>query len=219
MERPDVIPKRRRGATGRTLAAGALCLVAFAGACETGSTGVPGQPGSARERQRHDNSGHLRDLPSTSGSTVGGSQLRGDVITSLPPDPLGAQEDGSGQGFAHGMDVRGRSPADRACWRSAPGRGRPPGIGARRRLHRLLDHDGVDPVAELDSWTSITTSTTPSRWSNGKKDWPSGSLGESPQSPLTRHRQVVRTATWRWEPGADPRAVPRRLHPGGDRPG
>jgi tRNA threonylcarbamoyladenosine biosynthesis protein TsaE len=132
------------------------------------------------------------------GAAIGRQLRAGDVV--VLSGPLGAGKTALARGIAHGMDVEGpiTSPTfvlARVHRPKSPGR--PTMVHVD--VYRLLDHDGVDLTAELDSLdidTDLDDAVAVVEWGEGLAE----RLSESHLS-ITLERAAdseTRTATWRW---------------------
>ncbi len=132
------------------------------------------------------------------GSAVGRRLRAGDVV--VLTGPLGAGKTALAKGIAHGMDVEGpiTSPTFVLARVHRPRRTGHPAM-VHVDVYRLLDHDGVDLMAELDSLdidTDLDDAVAVVEWGEGLAE----RLSENHLS-ITLERSAdseIRTATWRW---------------------
>ena len=128
-----------------------------------------------------------------------GRQLRaGDVV--VLSGPLGAGKTALAKGIADGMDVEGPITSPTfvlARVHRAKQQGRPAMVHVD--VYRLLDHAGLDLMAELDSLdidTDLDDSVAVVEWGEGLAE----RLSDRHLSVVLHRQQVgeTRTATWHW---------------------
>ena len=131
------------------------------------------------------------------GARFGGALRAGDVV--VLSGPLGAGKTALAKGIAQGMDVEGPVTSPTFVLARVH-RARRPDCPAMVHvdMYRLLDHPGLDLMAELDSLdldTDLDESVAVVEWGEGLAE----RLSERHLSvELQRGPDDTRTASWRW---------------------